>query len=193
MQQANRARSTREGMVPVRYEAGMRPLAVAAGVGASGAVMQQRKGAAALAWSIRPFDPGLQPDQLAADHGHQAEVLDYRGRGQPRPSTRHAGHLPPRDMAFALFWSDVQWVKNVLVAGEATLEVRRRRIRLVDPVLIVDPDRRIVRSRAPVRMGLMRVGEFYAYARSGPDFGSRGPPGRWPMASAARRHRPSWR
>lgn len=65
------------------------------------------------------------------------------------------------DWIFALtYGSDVQWVKNVLAAGEAVVEVRRRRIRLVAPEHFIDPKRR--RMPQPVRffLGLMRVSEF---------------------------------
>ncbi len=62
---------------------------------------------------------------------------------------------------FALtYGSDVQWVKNVVAAGEATLEVRRRRVRLVDPELVVDPARRLMPPVVRQALGLMRVSEF---------------------------------
>jgi deazaflavin-dependent oxidoreductase (nitroreductase family) len=62
---------------------------------------------------------------------------------------------------FALtYGSEVQWVKNVLVAGEATLEIRRRSIRLVDPELIVDPERRLMPFPVRQALGMMRVTEF---------------------------------
>ena len=62
---------------------------------------------------------------------------------------------------FALtYGSDVQWVKNVVAAGEATLEVRRRRIRLIDPELLVDPERRLMPPVVRAVLGLMRVSEF---------------------------------
>ena len=73
------------------------------------------------------------------------------------------------EWVFALtYGSDVQWVKNVLAAGEATLEIRRRQIRLVDPELFVDPERRLM--PVPVRqvLGLMRVSEFLRMRAAGP-------------------------
>jgi hypothetical protein len=54
----------------------------------------------------------------------------------------------------------VQWTKNVLAAGEATLESGRRRIHLVDPELFVDPKRRLVPFPVRQVLGLMRVSEF---------------------------------
>ncbi len=75
------------------------------------------------------------------------------------------------DWIFALtYGSDVQWVKNVIAAGEAEVEVRRRRVRLVQPEFFVDPTRR--RMPQPVRffLGLMRVSEFIKM-RPAPDCG----------------------
>jgi deazaflavin-dependent oxidoreductase (nitroreductase family) len=89
-------------------------------------------------------------------------ILDYRGRKSgkayrtPLNVFRHGD-----DWVFALtYGSDVQWVKNVLAAGEATLERRRRRIRLVDPELIVDPRRRLIPFGVRQVLGVMRVSEF---------------------------------
>jgi deazaflavin-dependent oxidoreductase (nitroreductase family) len=89
-------------------------------------------------------------------------ILDYRGRKSgkeyrtPLNAFRHGD-----DWVFALtYGSDVQWVKNVVAAGEATLEVRRRRIRLVDPDLLVDPERRLMPPVVRQVLGLMRVSEF---------------------------------
>ena len=89
-------------------------------------------------------------------------ILDYRGRKSgkeyrtPLNAFRHGN-----DWVFALtYGSDVQWVKNVVAAGEATLEVRRRKIRLVDPELLVDPERRLMPPVVRQVLGLMRVSEF---------------------------------
>ena len=89
-------------------------------------------------------------------------ILDYPGRKSgkayrtPLNVFRHGD-----EWVFALtYGSDVQWVKNVLAAGEATLEKRRRRIRLVDPVLIVDAERRLMPFPVRQVLGLMRVSEF---------------------------------
>jgi deazaflavin-dependent oxidoreductase (nitroreductase family) len=89
-------------------------------------------------------------------------ILVYRGRKSgkeyrtPLNVFRHGN-----EWVFALtYGSDVQWVKNVVAAGEATLEVRRRRIRLVDPELVVDPARRLMPPVVRLALGLMRVSEF---------------------------------
>ena len=89
-------------------------------------------------------------------------ILDYRGRKSgrayrtPMIAVRHGD-----EWVFALtYGSDVQWVKNVVAAGEATLEVRRRKIRIVDPELMVDPARRLMPPVLRQALGLMRVSEF---------------------------------
>ena len=89
-------------------------------------------------------------------------ILAYRGRTSgkayrtPLNVFRHGD-----DWVIALtYGSDVQWVKNVIAAGGATLEVRRRRIRLVDPELFVDPQRRLMPFPVRQILGLMRVSEF---------------------------------
>lgn len=62
---------------------------------------------------------------------------------------------------FALtYGSDVHWVKNVLAAGSAELQVRGRTVRLADPELLVDPSRRLVPLQVRFFLRLMRVTEF---------------------------------
>jgi hypothetical protein len=58
------------------------------------------------------------------------------------------------------YGSDVQWVKNVVAAGEATLTVRGRTVRLRDPELFVDPARRLTPQPVRFFLGLMNVTEF---------------------------------
>lgn len=62
---------------------------------------------------------------------------------------------------FALtYGSDVQWVKNVLAAGEAELQVGSKAIHLTDPELLVDPSRSLMPPIVRLGLGLMRVTEF---------------------------------
>jgi deazaflavin-dependent oxidoreductase (nitroreductase family) len=58
------------------------------------------------------------------------------------------------------YGSHVDWVRNVLAAGECTMTTRGRRMRLVEPEVIVDPDRRLVPQPARAFLGLLRVTEF---------------------------------
>ena len=62
---------------------------------------------------------------------------------------------------FALtYGSDVNWVQNVLAAGECGLRTRRRELRLVEPELIVDPGRRLMPQPVRTFLGLIRTTEF---------------------------------
>jgi deazaflavin-dependent oxidoreductase (nitroreductase family) len=61
------------------------------------------------------------------------------------------------EYVFALtYGSDVQWVKNVLAAGGCELEVRGKVVRLSEPRLIEDPNRRLM--PLPVRLFLSLIG-----------------------------------
>jgi deazaflavin-dependent oxidoreductase (nitroreductase family) len=65
------------------------------------------------------------------------------------------------EWVFALtYGSEVQWVKNVLAAGEADLIKGRRTIHLVDPLLVVDDRRRLVPLVVRLALTLLRVTEF---------------------------------
>lgn len=62
---------------------------------------------------------------------------------------------------FALtYGSDVQWVKNVMAAGEADLRISAKTIHLKDPELFVDPTRRLMPQPVRFMLGVMRVSEF---------------------------------
>jgi deazaflavin-dependent oxidoreductase (nitroreductase family) len=89
-------------------------------------------------------------------------LLVYRGRRSGRTYRTPMNVFRNGDRwVFALtYGSEVQWVKNVLAAGEAAVEVRRSRIRLVEPELLVDPHRRLVPQPVRFFLGLMRVSEF---------------------------------
>ena len=89
-------------------------------------------------------------------------ILGYRGRKSGKAYRTPMNVFRRGDeWVFALtYGSDVQWVRNVLAAGEATLEVRRRKIRLVDPRLVVDAQRRLMPFGVRQVLGLMRVSEF---------------------------------
>lgn len=94
-------------------------------------------------------------------------VLHYRGRRSGKAYRIPMNVFPRGDRyVFALtYGSDVQWVKNVMAAGEAEVEKRGRRVRLSHPRLFVD--RR--QSRVPVAIRLilraMRVQEFLEMTR----------------------------
>jgi deazaflavin-dependent oxidoreductase (nitroreductase family) len=58
------------------------------------------------------------------------------------------------------YGSDAHWVKNVLAAGGCEIRVRGRDVRLIDPEVFVDPQRRVL--PLPLRLAgrLLRVTEF---------------------------------
>ena len=65
------------------------------------------------------------------------------------------------DYLFALtYGSNVQWVKNVLAAGEADLRIGDKTIHLTRPELFVDPKRRLMPQPVRTMLGVMRVSEF---------------------------------
>jgi deazaflavin-dependent oxidoreductase (nitroreductase family) len=71
------------------------------------------------------------------------------------------------DYLFALtYGSGVQWVKNVMAAGEADLRSGDKTIHLTDPELFVDPKRRLMPLPVRVILGVMRVSEFLRMRQS---------------------------
>jgi deazaflavin-dependent oxidoreductase (nitroreductase family) len=65
------------------------------------------------------------------------------------------------EYVFALTYSsEVNWVRNVLAAGGCDLETGGRTVRLTDPRLVVDRDRRLMPFPVRQFLGLMRVSEF---------------------------------
>ena len=65
------------------------------------------------------------------------------------------------DYVFALtYGSDVQWVKNVLAAGSAELQIGGKTVALTDPELFTDPQRRLMPSPVRLFLGFMRVNDF---------------------------------
>ena len=62
---------------------------------------------------------------------------------------------------FALtYGSDVQWLKNLMAAGECDMRTRGRDIHLVEPELIFDPELRLLPPVVRVFGRLMRVTEL---------------------------------
>jgi deazaflavin-dependent oxidoreductase (nitroreductase family) len=89
-------------------------------------------------------------------------ILIYAGRTSGRTYRtpinvfRHG-----QEYVFALtYGSGVQWVKNVLAAGGATMEMRGRTIKLTEPRLVVDPKQSLMPLPVRLFLRLMRVTEF---------------------------------
>lgn len=87
---------------------------------------------------------------------HQVGRRSGRRHDTPMNVFRHDG-----DWVFALtYGADVDWVRNVLAAGECTITTRGRLVHLVEPELVVDPQRRLVPQPVRAFLGLLRVTEF---------------------------------
>jgi deazaflavin-dependent oxidoreductase (nitroreductase family) len=89
-------------------------------------------------------------------------VIRYRGRrsGKTYRTPMNVFHVGDTYVFALTYGSDVQWVRNVLAAGEAEMQVGSRVIHLTDPELFVDPERRLMPFVVRVGLGLMRVTEF---------------------------------
>jgi deazaflavin-dependent oxidoreductase (nitroreductase family) len=89
-------------------------------------------------------------------------ILGYRGRKSGnRYRTPMNVFRDGQDYVFALtYGSDVQWVQNVLAAGEADLQIRNKTVRLAAPELFVDPTRHLMPLPVRIVLGFARVSEF---------------------------------
>ena len=116
-----------------------------------------------MAW-MRPFTTRFvnPASRLVAGRLPGFAIVHQRGRrtghryDTPMNVFRHEG-----DWVFALtYGSEVDWVRNVLSAGECTITARGRLVRLVDPELVYDSRRRLVPQPVRAFLGLLRVTEF---------------------------------
>jgi len=89
-------------------------------------------------------------------------ILRYRGRTTGKEYRTPMNVFRRGDqMVFALTYGpDVQWVKNVLVAGTLDVRTMGRDIHLVEPELFHDPARRQMPALIRPFLGFMRVTEF---------------------------------
>src|SRR5262249_9936957 len=84
---------------------------------------------------------------------------------------------------FALtYGADSQWVKNVMAAGSCEVRTQGRTVRLCEPRIFTEPDRRLV--PAPVRLALriLDVSDFLSMRPApppGPSRGTGGDPSWW--------------
>ena len=77
------------------------------------------------------------------------------------------------DYLFALtYGSDVQWVKNIMAAGECRMQTRGRELRLVEPELFVDPELSLMPRLLRVLGRLNRVTEFLRMRMAEPPTGA---------------------
>jgi len=100
----------------------------------------------------RPFTTAVvnRLTRLFAGHLPGFAIVDYRGRRSGKAyRTPMNVFRDGDDYVFALtYGSDAQWVKNVLAAGECDLEVRGKRVHLIEPELFADPSRHLMPARS---------------------------------------------
>lgn len=92
-------------------------------------------------------------------------ILTYRGRTTGR-TYRIPINVFRRGDSYIValtYGSDSQWVKNVLATGGCEMKRMGRRLRLVQPELIVDPSAKLI--PAPVRFFLRRFGKVTEFVR----------------------------
>src|SRR4026208_120078 len=89
-------------------------------------------------------------------------ILTYKGRKSGKTYRTPMNVFRRGDgYVFALtYGSDVDWVKNVVSAGEGELRTGRRDIHLVEPELFVDPKQRQVPILIRLFLRFNRVSEF---------------------------------
>jgi deazaflavin-dependent oxidoreductase (nitroreductase family) len=113
---------------------------------------------------MRPFTTHvINPfTRLFVHHLPGFAIISYRGRksGKTYRTPMNVFHVGDHYIFALTYGSDVQWVKNVLAAGEADLQIRDSMIHLTDPELFVDRARRLMPLPVRVGLGLMRVTEF---------------------------------
>lgn len=116
-----------------------------------------------LQW-IRPFTTHVfnRVSRLFAGWLPAFGLLLYRGRKSGKDYRTPMNVFRQGDeYVFALtYGSDVQWVKNILAAGECGLRSMGRTYRLVEPRLYVDAERRDMPFPVRQFLGVMRVTEF---------------------------------
>jgi deazaflavin-dependent oxidoreductase (nitroreductase family) len=89
-------------------------------------------------------------------------IISYRGRKSGKTYRTPMNVFRDGDgYVFALtYGSDVQWVQNVIAAGEADVQIQGSTIHLVDPQLFVDPTRHLMPFPVRMVLGFARVSEF---------------------------------
>jgi deazaflavin-dependent oxidoreductase (nitroreductase family) len=106
-------------------------------------------------------------------------IISYRGRKSGNTFRTPMNVFRRGDTyIFALTYGpDVQWVKNVLAAGEADIQLRTRHVPLRNPELFADPTRHLVPWPVRIVLGLMGVTWFLRMsAPARPAVASRGLP-----------------
>ena len=89
-------------------------------------------------------------------------ILTYRGRKSGKTYRTPLNVFRRGDgYLFALtYGSDIDWVRNVLAAGEADLRTRRRDVHLIEPELFVDTKRSVMSQPFRLFLSIDNVTEF---------------------------------
>ena len=108
-------------------------------------------------------------------------VVVHTGRrsGRRHRTPVNVFRVPGGYVVALTYGREAQWVRNVVAAGGCELETRGRRVRLVDPEVFHDDERRAVPSAVRLPLRLLRVADFMRLTAIHGDGGSRqGPPWR---------------
>jgi deazaflavin-dependent oxidoreductase (nitroreductase family) len=121
-------------------------------------------------WQMRHIathylDPLLRP---LAGWAPWFGILTHRGRRSGRTYRTPLNVFRRGDLYvfFLTYGSDVDWVKNVLAAGRATLRTRGSDVELAEPELVTDPERRLVPPPVRVAGRLLDATQFLLLRRA---------------------------
>ena len=113
---------------------------------------------------IRPFTVAVvnPVSRLVAGRLPLFGVIHHVGRRSGRPYRAPVNVFRDgSDYLVALTYSSqVDWVRNVLAAGGCELETQGRRVRLTDPEVFVDRQRRLMPFPVRQFLALVNVSEF---------------------------------
>jgi deazaflavin-dependent oxidoreductase (nitroreductase family) len=113
---------------------------------------------------IRPFTTAVvNPlSRLVAGRLPLFGIIRHRGRRSGRLYRAPVNVFRDSDdyLVALTYSSQVDWVRNVMAAGRCELETGGRVVRLTDPELFVDPQRRLMPFPVRQFLGLVNVTEF---------------------------------
>jgi deazaflavin-dependent oxidoreductase (nitroreductase family) len=98
-------------------------------------------------------------------------IVEHTGRrsGRVYRTPADAFRRPGGYAIVLTYGPDTDWVQNVLAAGEATLDLGRRRVRVVNPRVLHDPRHRLVPPLVRDVLRLLRTEHFLLLDEAGPD------------------------
>ena len=113
---------------------------------------------------IRPFTVAVvnPVSRLVAGHLPLFGIVRHKGRRSGRQYRAPVNVFRDGDdyLVALTYSSQVDWVQNVLAAGGCELETGGRVVRLTDPELFVDRERRLMPFPVRLFLGLVNVTEF---------------------------------